>query len=114
VQELKNTQQALGFSALKAGSFLKLEIDNVIPKSFKSKYIINTDYHFGGYAKYNTELISFINDFFQLNNIKLDFVYTAKMMFGLTELIKQDYFPQKSVIVAIHSGGLQGNEGIGI
>ena len=36
----------------------------------------------------------------------------AKMMLGIMDLIKQDYFPKGSSILAIHTGGLQGNKGM--
>jgi len=114
VQQIKNTQKVIGFSALKGGTFLKADIDKVVPKEFTNKFIINSDFHCGGYAKHTPELLSFIKDFYNLNKIKLDFVYTAKLMYGLTALVNQQYFPPNSNIVAIHSGGLQGNEGIGI
>jgi len=34
------------------------------------------------------------------------------MMFGIADLIKRGFFKSGEKIVAIHSGGLQGNEGI--
>jgi 1-aminocyclopropane-1-carboxylate deaminase len=34
------------------------------------------------------------------------------MMFGIAELIKSGYFKSGETIVAIHSGGLQGNLGM--
>ena len=47
---------------------------------------------------------------YQKQQIKLDYVYTGKMMFGLLDLIDKDYFPDDSTIVAVHTGGLQGNQ----
>ena len=67
------------------------------------------DYHFGGYAKYTSELLSFMNEFYQQTNIPTDFVYTGKLAFGIYDLIKKDHFKQESKILMIHSGGLQGN-----
>ena len=67
------------------------------------------NYHFGGYAKYNRALIDFMNEFFRLTNIPTDFVYTGKLAFALSDLIKKDQFPPGSKILMIHSGGLQGN-----
>ncbi len=69
------------------------------------------DYHFGGYAKYSWDLIAFINDFKGTHGIPLDPVYTGKMMFGVFDLIKNDFFPPGSKIMAIHTGGLQGIRG---
>ncbi|MCO6496215.1 MAG: hypothetical protein J5I50_00995 [Chitinophagaceae bacterium] len=68
------------------------------------------DYHFGGFAKWNMELIYFLNRFYRVNRIPLDFVYTGKMVFAITDLITKGYFPAGSEILAIHTGGLQGNE----
>jgi len=101
-------QQVLGFPALK-GDFLKAEISKF---ALKNNWKLITDYHFGGYAKINTELISFINAFKQNYNIQLDPIYTGKMMFGIFNLIDKGYFPKDSKILAIHTGGLQGIEGM--
>lgn len=76
------------------------------------KYSVIYNYHFGGYAKKNTELISFINSFYDDNKIPLDFVYTGKMMFGVYDLIEKNYFPEGSNILCIHTGGLQGNKSL--
>ena len=67
------------------------------------------DYHFGGFAKKTPALIDFMNKFFEEQNIPLDFVYTGKMMFGVTDLIRNNYFPRLAKILCIHTGGLQGN-----
>ncbi|GAB1858109.1 pyridoxal-phosphate dependent enzyme [Flavobacteriaceae bacterium MHTCC 0001] len=104
----KPRQQVLGFPALK-GAFLRTDI---------SKFVHNTNwdlisaYHFGGYAKVNTNLIAFINQFKLKNNIQLDPVYTGKMLYGIFDLIKKGYFPKGSKILAIHTGGLQGIAGM--
>lgn len=101
-------QKILGFPALK-GDFLQEEISK-----FATNYDweLITDYHFGGYAKINTELISFINQFKNEYNIPLDPVYTGKMMFGVFDLFKKGFFPKDSKILTIHTGGLQGIEGM--
>lgn len=67
------------------------------------------DYHFGGYAKNNAELISFMNLLYKEQQLPTDFVYTAKMMFGIFDKIQNNYFEKGSNIIAIHTGGLQGN-----
>jgi 1-aminocyclopropane-1-carboxylate deaminase/D-cysteine desulfhydrase-like pyridoxal-dependent ACC family enzyme len=76
------------------------------------KYSFVADYHFGGYAKKTDELMSFMNSFYIENNIPLDFVYTAKMMFGVNDLVQKNYFPPGSNILCIHTGGLQGNQSL--
>ena len=104
----KPSQQVLGFPALK-GDFLKQDISKF---ALKTNWELKTDYHFGGYAKISPELIMFINQFKKENNIPLDPVYTGKMMFGIFDLIKKGYFPKGTKILAIHTGGLQGIEGM--
>lgn len=101
-------QKVLGFPALK-GDFLREEICK-FAKTDNWKLI--TDYHFGGYGKIDLELINFINNFNQSNNIPLDPVYTSKMAFGVLDLIANDYFPSNSKILLIHTGGLQGIQGM--
>lgn len=102
------SQQVLGFPALK-GSFLQEDISKFVSKL---NWKLITDYHFGGYAKINVALIRFINEFKEKQHISLDPVYTGKMMFGIFDLIQKGYFPKGSKILAIHTGGLQGIEGM--
>lgn len=101
-------QKVLGFPALK-GDFLKEEIRNFVQND---NWELVTDYNFGGYAKVNAELTVFINHFYLENQIPLDPIYTGKMVFGVIDLIKKNYFPAKSKILLIHTGGIQGIQGM--
>lgn len=101
-------QNIIGFSSLK-GEFLQNDITKF---ANKQNWSINCDYHFGGYGKVTDELIRFINDFYLEHHIHLDPIYTGKMMFGIMNLIENDYFPPSSKILAIHTGGLQGIAGM--
>lgn len=67
------------------------------------------DYHFGGYAKKNNQLFTFMNHFYEQTGIPTDFVYTGKLLFAVNDLVNRDYFPPGSRLLVIHSGGLQGN-----
>ena len=71
--------------------------------------IIASAYHFGGYAKRTTELISFMNDLFENSGLATDFVYTGKMMYGVMDCLEKNLFPKGSRLVCLHTGGLQGN-----
>ena len=103
-------QKILGFPALK-GDFLTDEI-RIFAK--KDNWDLISDYHFGGYGKVNLELIEFINAFFEENKVPLDPIYTGKMVFGVIDLIHKNYFPAHSKILLVHTGGLQGIEGMNI
>lgn len=107
ISSLKENQKALGFSVLK-GDFMKSEVEKLVTSGVveKQQYEIINDYHFGGYAKKNTELLNSIADFESKHNIQLDFVYTGKMMFGVFDLLKKDFFKRETTIIAVHTGGL--------
>lgn len=129
-------QKVLGFPALK-GDFLKDETpmnkfssnlnEKGVPDDLRQittfseeicKFATNknweliTDYHFGGYGKVNEELIQFINQFYKQTQVPLDPIYTGKMVFGIIDLIQKDYFSHNSKILLIHTGGLQGIQGM--
>ena len=135
IEVVGEKQTIIGFAVLK-GNFLHKDVSNILNlkgdttifenkndeylkksdisshnHSNWSNWSINTDYHFGGYAKSSPELIEFINRFKAQHGIPLDPIYTGKMFFGLFDLIKKGYFPRGSTIVAVHTGGLQGIEG---
>jgi 1-aminocyclopropane-1-carboxylate deaminase len=110
VSSLKEHQIAIGFSALK-GTFQ----NEVVSKyTTQTNYTITDAYCFGGYAKVNTELIQFINTFKKEQGIGLDPVYTGKLLYGVFDLIKKDYFKKNSRILAVHTGGMQGVVGMNL
>jgi 1-aminocyclopropane-1-carboxylate deaminase len=101
-------QKILGFPALK-GDFLTEEIRKF---ATNDRWELIGDYNFGGYAKISNELVDFINRFFIETGIPLDPIYTGKMVFGVIDMIRKNYFPEKSRILMIHTGGLQGIDGM--
>ena len=114
ISGLKKPQKAIGFAVLKGAGFLNNEIENFLQQSQTTSpadWQLNTDYHFGGYAKTTAKLWAFIEKFNQDFDIPLDGVYTGKMFYGLFDLIQQGYFPAGSRIIAVHTGGVQGNFG---
>ncbi len=102
-------QTVIGFPAIKGIDALEKDIESWV-NSTNYKFI-NT-YIGKGYAKTSEELVQFINEFNTACNIPLDAIYTGKMMLGVLDLIGKDYFPKGSSILAIHTGGLQGNKGM--
>jgi 1-aminocyclopropane-1-carboxylate deaminase len=108
INSSNENQQIIGFSSLK-GSFLSEVICNFAQQK---NWSVIESYHFGGYGKVTDELICFMNAFYDKYQVPLDPIYTGKMMFGILDLIEQNYFPPHSKILAIHTGGLQGITGI--
>ncbi|WP_111685356.1 1-aminocyclopropane-1-carboxylate deaminase/D-cysteine desulfhydrase [Winogradskyella tangerina] len=103
-------QKVLGFPALK-GDFLQQDIRKF---ATRENWELIGDYHFGGYGKIKPELIAFINRFKRTYDIPLDPVYTGKMMYGIFDMMESGFFPKDSKILAIHTGGLQGIEGMNL
>ena len=108
INSSNSNQKILGFPALK-GDFLNDEIRTFVTNN---NWELITDYHFGGYGKISDELIHFMNEFSNQYRFLIDPIYTAKMFYGVLDLINKNYFPDNSKILVIHSGGLQGIKGI--
>ncbi len=111
---MEGHQRVWGFPAMKNGSFLIEDISKLI-KEYNGKQYDNwqlvTHYHFGGFAKFRPELVTFINDFKRRHGIHLEPVYTGKLLYGITDMVKRGIFRKGEKILAIHTGGLQGIRG---
>ena len=101
-------QMVMGFPALK-GSFLS---DDIRKFAKKDNWRLIQGYEFGGYGKITSELVQFLNTFYEQTGIPLDPVYTGKMMFGILDMIARKQFPDDAKILVIHTGGLQGIKGM--
>lgn len=115
ISGLNGKSNALGFAVLKGASFLKENVKSLLKNSggeLLTNWEINLDYHFGGYAKMNNELLNFINNFYTVSKIPIEPIYTGKMLFGIYDLISKGFFTQGTRIIAIHTGGLQGLMGL--
>ncbi|WP_231717825.1 1-aminocyclopropane-1-carboxylate deaminase/D-cysteine desulfhydrase [Nonlabens sp. YIK11] len=100
-------QHVLVFSALQ-GDFLKKEIEKYTDN--KNFTLIPED-AFGGYAKSTDSLIDYLNVRFRESEIPLDPIYTGKMMYRIEQMVASGFFSDKTRILAIHTGGLQGIPG---
>ncbi len=100
-------QRALGFSALRGGQFLAGDVSQLqqatCGRVFEN-WSIEYDFHFGGFAKSTTVLRDFVADFRARYGLTLDWVYVAKMMFGIFSLVERGAFPSGSTIVAVITG----------
>lgn len=102
----ESRQRAIGFAVLKGGRYLDDEVRRLQREAFNSataNWSVDYDFHFGGYAKRTAVLDEFIADFRDRHNVTLDWVYEAKMMYGLLTRIAEGAFPVGAVIVAVLS-----------
>lgn len=119
----------IGFSVLKGDDTLtqqvkgwldRLASQQIKPGQLKprqskpAQWHINNDYHHGGYAKTSPELLSFMAAMEKANKLLLEPVYSAKMLWGIDQLAQQNYWPEGSIIIAVHGGGIQGRRGFGL
>lgn len=104
--------QVIGISVLKNNLNLSQKINDLLPEKLHDQYILLHQFHFGGYAKHTTALVSFMNTLFLQTGIPSDFVYTGKLFYAAKELINENYFERGSKLLIIHSGGLQGNHSL--
>lgn len=101
--------QVLGYAPMKGGAYLKEVIGNWVNTN---NWQLFDDWHFGGFGKHSQELVDFMNTFYTSNKVPLDMVYTGKMMYGVKKQLELGYFPTSAKVLAIHTGGLQGNSTI--
>ncbi|MBD2414893.1 1-aminocyclopropane-1-carboxylate deaminase [Nostoc calcicola FACHB-389] len=119
---LHQGQKAIAFPVLKNGAFLGEEIENLLtnylasglpsPYTSPASWELMCDYHFGGYAKVNQQLLRFSQEFSSAHGVPLDYVYTAKMFYGVMDLLQQGFFGKGKSLLLVHTGGLQGNVGM--
>jgi 1-aminocyclopropane-1-carboxylate deaminase len=100
------------YSKMKTIGILTLNNKNEIESNFKQlgieKYLaINENYVFGKYAKESNVLTEFCKSFHTKHGIMIEPVYTGRMFYGLCDLIRQNYFPENSKIIALHTGGVK-------
>jgi 1-aminocyclopropane-1-carboxylate deaminase len=106
-QGLGPGQRALGFSVLKGGEFLEGEVSGFQREAFgtvSGNWSVECGFHFGGFAKRKPALDQFIADFDERHGLCLDWVYVAKMMYGIFALAEEGAFPSGATIVAVITG----------
>ncbi|MEM8497058.1 MAG: pyridoxal-phosphate dependent enzyme [Pseudomonadota bacterium] len=110
---LKGDVQLRGFSVLNdQGSVQRAVAKLLVDQTEHCTWTVNHNYHCGGYARINQDLVSFIDRFEMSTRVPLDPVYTAKMMNGLISELRhaaqQNLAAAPKAALAIHTGGLQG------
>ena len=101
-------QEVLGFVVVQDP-----EIENTVTNfaGLNKNWELLYDHGFGGYGAFPSELITFINGFYEKYEILLDPLYTGKMLFGIFTLIKNKQWRWGNNILIIHTGGIQGIQG---
>ena len=105
-------QKIIGIPVLKNEGSIESEINALLLDKNDQPYTLLHQFHQGGYAKTNPTMIDFMNRLWDVEKIPTDIVYTSKLLFGVEQLIQENYFEKDASILVIHSGGLQGNRSL--
>ncbi len=103
-----------GISVLKGDDNLTEKIKTLISgqeDEISNNWSIDFNYHLGGYARFNQNLINFIRQFKIDYQIPLDPVYTGKVLYAVFDLIEKGKLISTEKILVIHTGGLHGIKG---
>lgn len=107
-------KKVLGIAALKGAAFLRDDVNRLLSgccEATTPSWDMLLDYHHGGFARTTPALLSFIHEMRLRHQLPLEFVYTAKALYAIYDLLQQGYFQSGQRIVMIHTGGLQGARG---
>ena len=98
-------QRLIGYAALKT-DHLNAEIMHM---THKRQWQVFSEEVFGGYGRFNAELLDFIANTQAHSDLPLDPIYTGKAFYRLSQHIAEGLFAPNSRILFIHTGGLQGH-----
>lgn len=108
-----SSTNVIGIAVLKQADYLNQEISKLLTDSHSgASWQLLTNHHYGGYGKFTDDVWTFCQLMKKAYLLPLEPIYTGKMLFAIWQLISQDYFPKGTRIMAIHTGGLQGLDGL--
>lgn len=98
------------------GDFLKKNIETHVNQVYNNEKLTkdileNCTFiadRFGGYAKWNKELVDFVQFFHRETGVKLDLIYTGKVLYAWMQKVMNGEIHGDDKVLFIHSGGLQG------
>lgn len=90
---------------------IRIQGNEVLKDNVLNTHAIVNVYCFSGYAKYDPVLVEYKKGFERKHAIPLDYVYTNKLFYAVSDLLLENKLPTGSKALIIHSGGLQGNAG---
>jgi 1-aminocyclopropane-1-carboxylate deaminase len=135
-------QQVIGFPVLKGGAFTQESARGFVQQALGvdashesvQRVGVYLDAHHGGYGKVNGKLISFMRQFYRTTGVKLDPIYTGKLVMAIYDMAKKGLLhelrqsdnclppgeavkrgrgpPRTIKVLAVHTGGLQGIAGV--
>ncbi len=83
---------------------------NELDQLGENKIQLFSEYSERSYGKTDFKINDFSIKFSEEKKIPVEKIYTGKMFYALLDLIKKDYFPKGSKIIALHTGGVYPTE----
>jgi 1-aminocyclopropane-1-carboxylate deaminase len=105
-------QRCIGVDVVRQGPALDASVRELLTGTDTGNWETLRGYEIGGYARYTEALTVFMNRFHAEQGIPSDIVYTGKLFLAMEDMLAKGFFPPGSRILAIHSGGLQGNRSL--
>jgi 1-aminocyclopropane-1-carboxylate deaminase len=104
---LRPGQRALGFSVLRGAGSLGNDVAELQERAIGrvlDNWAIDHRFHFGGFARRTPDLDRFIQEFAVLHGVELEWVYVAKMMFGILAMVREGEIHQDASVVGVITG----------
>lgn len=110
----ENRHALYGVPVLKNAEYLYDSIKQLLPDQALTynNWQLLLNYHGGGYGKFSEQDANTLIDFIKKTKIPLEPIYSGKMILALLDLVKKDHFKPGEKIVLVHTGGLQGLQGL--
>lgn len=102
-----------GIVVLKGCVSMERDILSLLPdQEDLGRHLLHHNDHRGGYARWDDELIQFMNDWHRDTAIPTDIIYTGKLFYAVMKRVRENHFPPGRRILVVHSGGIQGNRSL--
>ncbi|MFT7298582.1 MAG: 1-aminocyclopropane-1-carboxylate deaminase [Sphingobacteriales bacterium] len=97
-----------GISMIKGFTEIESEISDLLPYNCSAQWEVHHDFHRGGYAKMDQDLITYIKSYAAKKGIILDPVYMGKVLMAAEKMIDDHIIPPNDSVLVIHTGGWTG------
>ena len=108
-----NVLKGIGTSEILKRLYLSM-FDEHLADDLLKEHVVHDDFHFGGYAKWNKDLLSVMRDFSDQTGVRTDPIYTAKTIVGIKEVVERGEITKGESILFVHTGGLSAIPGFEI
>jgi len=112
VRAASGHQQVWGIDVVGQGPALERSVKAMLPGGSSPDWRVLMGFERGGYARHDRVLLEFMGRFHEEQGIPSDIVYTGKLFLAIEKLMERSPLPSGCRLLAIHSGGLQGNRSL--